>query len=801
MIPRATYRLQLHAGFTFADAAAQADYFAALGISHIYASPILMARKGSRHGYDVVDHSRVNPELGGEEGFRAMALALRKRHLGIIVDMVPNHMAVGHGDNPWWLDLLAKGQDSSCAQAFDIDWSTPGLEGKVLAPFLDGEPGVLLEKGDLALARDTHGWGFRYLDHWFPLREQDCTRLSTTDPLVLSLSDVKALLATQYFVLANWREADARINWRRFFDITELAAIQVGHPPVFEKVHAKIFALYREGLIDGVRIDHVDGLADPRSYCRLLRERLRGLGREPYLVVEKILAQDEQLPADWSCDGTTGYDFMEEISVLQHSSAGDAVLDGLWQSNGHRGVDFEIEEIGARREILTVKFAAQLSATARAFMPLLPRVACEPLEAAITEIIVYLRCYRDYTTGAADSPAPGRFFSNAVARATASAPALTKVIASIASLFSDHSGGPELCDAIRRFHQLSAPVAAKAVEDTAFYRYGRLLSRNDVGFDPRIHAISLPRFHERMCARTTLLPSAMLTTATHDHKRGEDARARLAVLSERPAEWAEFLAATPCAPDVNPADCYILYQTLVGAWPDSGSDEAFAERITGWCEKHLREAKLRSSWTVPDRAYERRFQSFARALLLSPEMEAFRARLHKLLEAIAPMAWVNTLVQAALRCTLPGVPDLYQGCEFEDYSLVDPDNRRPVDFASRVSALKRGSNQKQAMISKILLARSRDPALWSDGDYRRLETGDSSLGFSRSHAGSRLLVFARRHSTQQCREVAVTLDRTYTSVLEGTEVSPGPIDIDRLTSAFPVAVLHSASSSNGQIAD
>jgi (1->4)-alpha-D-glucan 1-alpha-D-glucosylmutase len=412
-------------------------------------------------------------------------------------------------------------------------------------------------------------------------------------------------------------------------------------------------------------------------------------------------------------------------------------------------------------------------------------------------MIVYLRCYRDYTTGAADSPDPGLYFSLAVARAAAHAPSLTNVIASIASLFACRSGATGLTDAIRRFHQLSAPVAAVAVEDTAFYRFGRLLSRNDVGFDPRTHATSLPSFHNRMHERALRLPGAMLTTATHDHKRGEDGRARLAVLSEKPAEWAAFIAATPSVPGIDPADCYILYQTLVGAWPDGGSDDSFAERIESWCEKYLREAKRRSSWTAPNTAYEKKFRSFARELLLSPDKEAFRIRLSGLLDVIAPMACVNTLVQVALRCTLPGVPDLYQGCEFDDYSLVDPDNRRPIDFTSCASVLKRGSNQKQSMIAKILLARRRDPTLWSEGDYCGLEIDDSLVAFSRSHAGSRLLVFARRHSAQQCPQAVVLLDRTYNSILEGADVSPGQTDIGRHMSVFPVAIFHAPSSSYG----
>jgi (1->4)-alpha-D-glucan 1-alpha-D-glucosylmutase len=344
---RATYRLQFHKGFTFSDAAEWAEYFAALGVSHIYSSPILTARAGSRHGYDVVDHAHINPELGGEEGFRAFASTLKQHGIGIILDIVPNHVAVGGADNPWWLDLLEKGRASRYADYFDIDWDAPGLENKVFAPFLGEAPQAALAKGDLKLVREAGKWTFAYFDHRFPLRPEDQDNRE---------GDPEALLARQNFVLADWREADARLNWRRFFDITDLAAMRPNEPEVFQAIHAKIFALYGEDLIQGVRVDHVDGIADPGAYCRTLRARLDDIRPGAYIVVEKILADGEILPTDWQVDGTTGYDFMNEISALEHQPD-DGVLESIWQRESARGLSFEQEEQRARHEMLLTKFA------------------------------------------------------------------------------------------------------------------------------------------------------------------------------------------------------------------------------------------------------------------------------------------------------------------------------------------------------------------------------------------------------------------------------------------------------------
>lgn len=775
MIPRATYRLQFHREFTFADAAKLSDYFAALGISHIYASPILAARAGSQHGYDVIDPGRINPELGGENGFRAMASTFKANGLGIILDIVPNHMAVGQADNARWLDLLAGGRNSQSAEWFDVDWEAPGLENRILAPFMDGEPQALWEKGKLTLVRDErlNQWAFAYYGHRFPLRREDqCPHTIT------HWAEAQALLARQHFVLADWREADRRINWRRFFDITDLAGIRVENPAVFDAVHAKVLGLYGEGLIDGMRVDHIDGLADPAAYCRQLHQRLSALRPQPYLVVEKILTSHENLPA-WPVDGTTGYDVMNLISALQHADDQGA-LESLWHEFSGRPLSFEEEEVSARQETLNAKFGAQADAAVRA----LAKTHATATRDDLQRVIAALRCYRGYATGKAGSPGPGECLSKALNQAPTLEP-----------LFDADSDGPALCDALRRFHQLSAAVAAKAVEDTAFYRYGRLLSRNDVGFDPRCIFLSPADFHAHVTALAKHFPHTMLTTATHDHKRGEDARARLAALSARPQIWADFVRAAPSSAEVHPADVYMLYQTLVGAWAGE-ADAAFVERIETWCRKYLREAKLRSSWQNPDAGYEERFCQFARGLVLDERQAGFRAKLAAFLGAIRPLAEANTLVQTVLRYTLPGVPDLYQGTEFLDLSMVDPDNRWPVDYQIRRKALAAASaghdidHRKQYLIATLLAARRDHPDLWRDGSYEPAPAPAGLIAFRRRHGDRSLHVIARCNSGYLPGK-PVTIFQAGTDLLSGQRITAGEYRPSSVLAAWPAIVIFS----------
>jgi (1->4)-alpha-D-glucan 1-alpha-D-glucosylmutase len=776
MTPRATYRIQFHKDFPFAAAIALVPYLKTLGISHLYSSPILTARAGSVHGYDVVDHTAVNPELGGESEFKRLAAALKGAGIGIIVDIVPNHMAVGAADNRWWLDVLQNGAESDFAHFFDIDFDTdiPNLKGKLLAPFLGAPYEETLASGDLKLIDDKAlgTVAVAYHHHRFPIRRRDRKRVASNIDRYRDPKAMHRLLEAQNFVLAWWRTAGDQINWRRFFDVTELAALRIELPDVFEAVHAKIFDLYREGVIDGVRVDHVDGLSDPAGYCRRLRERLDELSRQrdypspAYILVEKILGAGEILPPDWRADGTTGYDFMNQVSALLHDPQGEAVLTGFWADISNRPPDFETEELSAREEMLRTGFDHQLRDAAAAFSAhgqstgtrdLTP----QSLERALIHLIRNMRVYRSYATGLPGTPPPGEGFDRAMEKARAEAPAESLALDAICATMAS-TDAPV---AVTRFNQLTAPVAAKAVEDTAFYRYGRILSRNDVGFEPGCFSLTVEAFHAAAIARSRDYPQAMLATATHDHKRGEDVRARLAVLSELAGEWRtvaqKFFALNKrTRPDEMAADDeYQLYQTLVGIWPiDDGAahDRAFRDRVVAWRIKSLREAKLRSSWAQPNEDYESANIAFIEAILDPTRSSAFLNGLDRFVRRIAPAGMLNSLTQLVLRLTLPGVPDIYQGAELWDLSLVDPDNRRPVDFAARVHASESNTSLTHALqdwtrgdvklqlVKKLLTIRQALPELFSRGDYRPLSVAgrrlENAIAFARTHGDHELIV-------------------------------------------------------------
>jgi (1->4)-alpha-D-glucan 1-alpha-D-glucosylmutase len=807
--PRATYRLQFHRGFTFAQAAALVPYFASLGISHLYASPIMTARPGSMHGYDTIDPTRVNRELGGEEELKRLVRQLRRHELGLIVDIVPNHMAIGAG-NVWWMDVLARGAHSRYAKYFDINW-TPSdslLRGKLLLPILGRPYAEALAAGEITLHVADGGQPVvRYFDHELPLASE------TRDAIVGdSLCDftghspaarrrLNQLLERQHYRLAWWRCANDDINWRRFFDINELAAIRVEDEDVFEAVHGTIFRLYAEGVLDGLRIDHIDGLSRPGEYCRRLRRRLAALDKErppdcpagpAYVVVEKILAHDEQLPASWETDGTTGYDFMDEVSALQHDGAGERPLTELWQRVSGRPGDFKSEEEEARREILRRSFSSQFEAMLDVFAKIAQGgietrdISRAALRRCLTEILIHFPVYRIYAEPDRSSDRDRVFLSAAISGAAKSClPGDKWLVALLGRWLIGERIRPDAdalqAVALTQFQQLSAPLSAKAVEDTAFYRYGRLISRNDVGFDPGRFACSAAKFHERMQARTRSLPHALLATATHDHKRGEDVRARLAVLSETPDEWSAALGRWITAsaerfrpgegkPFLDPADRTMLFQTLVGAWPlsltldDRSGLEHFAQRVIAWQQKSLREAKLRSDWSAPDETYERVAAEFVTALFTAPasllaEVAAFARR-------ISAAGAVNSLAQTLVKLTAPGVPDIYQGTELWDFSLVDPDNRAPVDFAARQQSLAAiaatqltqqwaDGRIKQRLIAAVLASRKKLPELFSSGDYLPLR----SEGALAAH----VVAFARRGReaaalTVFCRHPARLLD-------------------------------------------
>jgi (1->4)-alpha-D-glucan 1-alpha-D-glucosylmutase len=722
--PRATYRMQFHKDFTFADAEALVPYLDGLGISHLYASPITVAAAGSTHGYDVIDPTRINPELGGEEGFRSLVAALQARGMGVVIDIVPNHMGVAGGGNAWWNDVLAKGQASEYARFFDIDWSR-----RLVLPVLGDTLSAALANGDIVVEGDQI---VAYGEHRFPIREGSDT------------SELAALLERQHYRLASWRVANDELNWRRFFTVNDLAGIRIEDPAVFEATHALYFRLYDEGLIQGVRVDHVDGLTDPIGYCRQLRERL---GPDAWIVIEKILGAGEGQPVGWGVDGTSGYDFMEQVATLIHDPLGALPLEELWQDVSGRYQGFEAEEFEARQDLLAWQFSGQLDACVAAFVALNTdeAVTAAMLRRAIERLMWVFPVYRTYGTGDAAPASDARI--RGLVRERVSwliPPGEAHVVDRILGWLAGEGPG-DAADAVRRFQQLSAPIAAKSVEDTAFYRSGRLLSRNDVGFDATILGIGVDEFHRIMTARARDVPQAMLTTATHDHKRGEDVRARLAVLSTMPEAWRARVEAWEAIAwswdhDVDGGDRYMLLQTIVGAWPEEGATAEFADRVKAWQQKALREGKLRSSWEAPDEAYEAAAAALVDAYLADAR---FVAEVTAFVADLAPTAEANTLVQTVLRYTLPGVPDLYQGTELADLSLVDPDNRRPVDYAARQALL--GSDTAPAkfrLIVDLLALRRAEPALFADGDYVAVavDGSDRVLAFTRTGGGKTLRV-------------------------------------------------------------
>jgi (1->4)-alpha-D-glucan 1-alpha-D-glucosylmutase len=741
--PRATYRLQFNSDFTFAAAEAIVPYLDRLGISHVYASPITAAVSGSPHGYDVIDPTRINPELGGEDGFRSLVEALHARGMGVIIDIVPNHMGVAGGENTYWNDVLRNGAGSRYARWFDVDWDQP-----LLLPILGAPLGEVIAAEDLRL---VDGRLELYGSEGPPLR-----------PDVPAEGDLRALVEAQHYRLASWRTANDELNWRRFFTVNDLAGVRVEEPAVFDATHALYFALYEQGLIDGVRVDHVDGLADPAGYCRSLRERFDAIGgadRRCYIVIEKILAGDEPLATDWQTDGTSGYDFMREVTGVLHAPEGAAPLGALWQRISGRPADFTQEALTARQQLLGWNFTAQAEACVAAFAALaksaarshtaFEAVTSGMLRRAIERLLWVFPVYRSYGLGNNGPASDGAVLDRALADSVAFCPPGEAEIAQyiVEWLAGRGPGDAALAaEAVRRFQQLSAPIAAKAVEDTAFYRHGVLLSTNDVGFAPELFALDTDAFHAAMAVRLADFPHAMLATATHDHKRGEDVRARLAVLSGIADLWVEYVArwsgmATPLASDIDAGDRYVLFQTLFGAWPMSGPDTDFGDRIKAWQTKALREAKLRSSWEAPDEAYEERCADLVDALLGDAD---FVEDMTALVRRTAPAATANSLALAVLRNTVPGVPDCYQGSELEDLSLVDPDNRRPVDYGTRAAVLDVADDplSKLQLVARLLAARRDAPALFADGDYQPAHVSGARAGhilaFTRTLGDARL---------------------------------------------------------------
>ena len=824
----ATYRVQLHAGFTFDDAAAVSGYLAGLGVSHLYCSPCLQAAAGSTHGYDVVDPARLNAELGGAEGYARLSARLAGAGLRQVLDVVPNHMAVGGRANPWWWDVLTHGPSSPRAGHFDIDWDPPQAElaGLILVPVLGDHYGRMLEAGQLRVEDSGGQPVVRYFEHELPLAPRTLDGLDTDgqgrltpaarEQLNRDPDALDALLRRQNYRLAHWRTAADQLNYRRFFDVTTLAGVRVEDPQVFADTHRLILRLIREGSVDGLRIDHVDGLADPRRYLERLRDETGG----GYVVVEKILESGEELPPDWPVAGTSGYDFLTAVNQLFTDSGGATAMQAWYTEFTGQSADWAEVAHAAKAQVMAHSLATEVER----LTGLLARV-CDghrrvrdfsrrELREVLREVLAAFPVYRPYARpGRPVSQADRDHVAAAVAGARRRRPGLDAELAGFVGelLTGEHPGGAETEFTVH-FAQVSAPVMAKGVEDTAFYRYLPLVSLCEVGGDPGTFGRPVSDFHAAMATAAERWPQAMLTLSTHDTKRSADVRARIALLAELPQAWRQATGQWARHnqrhkrngwPDRNTE--YLLYQTLAGAWPID------AARVQAFMAKAVREAKVHTSWTDPDPGYDEALDAFVAAVLTDQEFVAGLERFladHELVQR----GRLSSLAQVALLLTCPGVPDIYQGTELWDLSLVDPDNRRPVDFAARERVLAglAGAGPAEALartaeggpklwlIHRILHYRLAHPGVFA-GSYRPLAAGGPKAGHVVAFArGEQLAVVVPRllarlgdpSSPGTWPGTTVTLPGgDWTDVLTGARVPGGAVPVGTVLQRFPVSVL------------
>jgi len=871
--PWSTYRAQLHGQFTFRDLGDIAGYLADLGITHAYSSPSLQAAAGSTHGYDVVDPHRLNRELGGVEGYAELTEQLRRHGLGQVLDIVPNHMAIGGPDNRWWWDVLANGRSSPHARYFDIDWDSPErkLIGNVLVPILGDQYGRVLEEGQLQVEHDGGAFLVRYADHILPLSprsldellaraataagcddladiasglgslphaliedsdvaaerqrgsrtlQERLRRLVDTRPAVRDAIDaeVKALnddydrldelLQRQNYRLAFWRTASEELDYRRFFNIESLVGLRVEDEQVFEDTHSVVVAMVAGGLVNGLRIDHVDGLQDPQGYLERLHDATAGI----WVVVEKILAPDEELPDNWPVAGTTGYEFLNRVNGLFVASDKMAAL-----TEGYHvftGEDAEYADIVRESKFHIMR--EELSAEVQRLTDLWA-IVCErhrryqdytrrELRDGLREVLASFPVYRTYVRpGAHARPSDCAVIERAVGDARGRRPDLDPELFNfLGSLLRLEYPGQREAEFAARFQQLSSPVMAKGVEDTAFYRYHRLVSLNEVGGSPDVVDGAVERFHQHNRGVARRWPRTLLTLATHDTKRGPDTRARVNVLSEIPSawrgaaeRWSDHNSCYRCdhGPDRNAE--YLLYQTLVGAWPIG------ADRLQAYMEKATKEAKVHTSWTSPNADYDEALRSYISRIL---DDEWFVADLGRFLaeQRVVEAGRVNSLAQTALLFTSPGFADLYQGTELWDHSLVDPDNRRPVDYAIRRAILADLGEQPPPIaddgaaklwLTHRLLAdrRARPDAYGPSSGYEPLAAvgpdGEHVVAFRRT--GGVIAVVPRLSLGFAGREPEATLrlpEGTWADVLSGATYEGEAAAAD-LWASFPVAVL------------
>jgi (1->4)-alpha-D-glucan 1-alpha-D-glucosylmutase len=867
-IPRATYRLQLNCEFTFEHATRIVPYLARLGISHVYTSPILKARPGSMHGYDVTDHSQLNPELGTREAFDAFVTELHAHDIGLIVDIVPNHLGVMGHDNVWWLDVLENGPAGRYSPHFDVDWrpQRASMRDRILVPILGEAYGTVLEKGELKLEYDYASGSFsvRYYEHLFPIDPGEYPRIFAPHAAILderlpvddpdrgdfeslltafghlpsrsdtssesvtiryrdkeahkrrlvrlierspairlyiddtvarvngtvgtpgSFDALDALLEAQAYRLAYWRVAVDEINYRRFFDVNDLAALRMNEQEVFDSTHALIFELVEAGKIDGLRIDHSDGLYDPKSYFERLQQRFAGEGggKSLYVVTEKILAAHERLPESWQVHGTTGYEFAALATSWLVCHDEERRMTRRYRQFTENPHDFE--EIAYRSKHLVMR--ASLAAEVEVLATQLDRIAQldrhtadftrAAIRDAIIELIACFPVYRTYIShdGIAEEDRRIVHWAVGVARKRSAGERsvfdfLRDVLLGDAGLERPEAHRRAMLEFAMKFQQVTSPVSAKGVEDTAFYRYNRLVCLNEVGGDPRRFGASSNALHQANLERAKSWPHSLLATSTHDTKRSEDVRARIAVISELQDLWKLHLSRwsklnrskrrqVEDASAPNRDDEYLLYQTLAGMWTPSEDTAVLIERLQAYLVKASREAKRSTSWLNPNEEYEKALCDFVTQLLENPERNAFLHDFATFAETIRFFGGINSLVQTALKLTVPGVPDIYQGTERLTLTLVDPDNRRPVDYDAATKLLDNLEHNhpgislddvdaaKLKLTCTLLQARKQDPELFEKGGYQPLqvegEKADHVFAFARVHEGRCCIVVLPR---------------------------------------------------------
>jgi len=639
--PHSTYRLQVSPDFDLYAAARVLPYLHDLGVDWVYLSPLLASEPGSTHGYDVVAFDHVDPERGGEEGLAALSAEARRLGMGVLVDIVPNHVGVATpAEDPWWWDVLKLGRESEHASAFDVDWAAG--DGRILIPVVgdDGEDAITIEQGEV-----------RYHDQRFPLAPGTTT------------------LDEQHYELVSWRAADEDLNYRRFFAVNTLAAVRVEDPEVFAETHVEIKRWFDEGLVDGLRVDHPDGLRDPKRYL----DDLAALTGGAYVLVEKILEPGEELPRDWATAGTTGYDALALVDRVLTDPAGEAPLTALEDRLRGTSVDWGRMVHDNKRAVADGILHSEVLRITREVTRVVEGADEDAVADAVAELLACFPVYRSYL------PEGRHHLDEAFAAARSERPDLAATYDVLEPVLHDEWGQPA-----RRFQQTSGMVMAKGVEDCSFYRWSRLTSLNEVGGDPSVFAIGVDDFHAAMAARQDEWPDSMTTLSTHDTKRGEDVRARITVLAEEPGHWERALdELLRLAPVPDPAFGSLLWQAVLGAWtPDHLPD--LRERLHGYAEKAMREAGDHTTWTEPDEAYEAQVHAAVDSVFDSEEV---RRVLVDLAARIEEAAQANSLAAKLLALTVPGVPDVYQGSELWETSLVDPDNRRPVDFDHRAAVL------------------------------------------------------------------------------------------------------------------